>query len=99
MPPHVQESKRGCIGGPRAVGERLEDCPECQIERLREGLFWLAEEINNAADAIGPVPDLAESNLRHYAKMARALRDGCAPLPFSSAVCSRGTFTCELRHA
>lgn len=89
--------RAGCVGGPHIAGTDKE-CIYCDHHRVLWGLFWLAEEIDNAADAIGPAPDLAERNLRHYARMARALRDGCDPRPFSSRVCSRGTFTCEANH-
>lgn len=30
-------------------------------------VFWLAEELRNTADAIGPAPDLAERALRDFA--------------------------------
>jgi hypothetical protein len=36
------------------------------------GINWLAEELRNVADAIGPVPDLAEKSLRHIAEEVEA---------------------------
>lgn len=31
------------------------------------GVFWLAEELRNTANAIGPAPDLAEAALQDFA--------------------------------
>jgi len=42
-------------------------------QQLYSDLWWLAEEMINTADAIGPVPDLAERALREHAKTLRTL--------------------------
>jgi hypothetical protein len=46
-------------------------------EQFYWDLWWLAEEILNTADAIGPVPDLAERSLRAHVEH---LREIIAPL-------------------
>lgn len=43
---------------------------ERRARDLEQQLWWIAQEMRNAADAIGPAPDLAERALRHWADRA-----------------------------
>jgi hypothetical protein len=53
--------------------QRERDIARREVDRLREWMFWACMELDDAADAIGPVPDdLAERVLRSVEKKLNA---------------------------
>lgn len=52
------------------------DVVRAERDRYREFVERMWLELDNAADAVGPVPDLVERNLRTWSREAREALDG-----------------------